>query len=182
MDTFIIERNLREIATKLSDDFNFSIPDCLEIVISNRLRSCNGTITWEKSRFDTSRLVFCKIVMSRALLDEFGWEAFETTFRHELAHLANIVLYNTKGHGESFKRLCQLLGGTMSKKKAGTKYADCASVSYVKVIIKWEYHCPCGYIKKMAKRMNRRKRGSKYYGCGKCKIHKLDTWKEVRVA
>ena len=179
MDEREIQLKLRAIYRELSNDFNFSLPGYLEIVISKRLRRYNGNceIWWSRVTREATR---AKITMSKALLDEFGWESFETTFRHEVAHIANHILYDRRGHNESFKRLCQKFGGTMNSRLAGVRYADCAHIGYVKTIKKWVYKCPCGLEKKMARRMNSRKRGSSNWRCGKCGIT-LDNWQEIRV-
>ena len=178
MDEKNIELRLRAIYKELSNDFNFS--GYLKIVISNRLRSCNGYCEVNSNRYFNT-INKAKIVMSKALLDEFGWERFEKTFRHEVAHFANQILYNGRGHGESFKRLCRKFEGSMNTKMAGVRYADCADTKYIKTIKKWIYKCPCGFEKKMARRMNKRKRGSSNWRCGKCGIT-LDKWQEIRVA
>jgi len=179
MDKRDIELKLRVIYEKLADEFNFHY-DNLEIIISNRLRSCNGYYEANSNKY-FNIVIWAKIVMSKALLDEFGWERFEKTFRHEVAHLANQILYNGRGHNESFKRLCKKFGGSMNSSIAGIRYADCADMGYVKTIKKWIYKCPCGYEKKMARRMNSRKRGSSNWRCGKCGTT-LDNWQEIRVA
>lgn len=175
-----IEMKLREIYQSLSDEFNFYYQGHIKIKISSRLRSSNGYIEIRR-HFLTKQLIEVTVVMSKALLNEFGWDSFEKTFRHEIAHLANEILYNNTGHGESFKRLCQQFGGSMNRKMAGNRYSDCASKTYVKPIIKWIYTCGgCGLEKKMAKRMNNRKRGNSDYRCGKCRTT-LDDWTEKRV-
>ena len=70
----------------------------------------------------------------------------------------------------------------MNKSLAGHRYSDCANDNnYVKPIIKWIYTCPCGKIKKMAKRMSSKKRETKYYICGRCRTYTLDKWTEERV-
>ena len=179
MTDFEIRSKFKSIYMELSEKHNFHC-HCLNVVISNRLRSCNGYIQTMKSHF-TGQLTEAKITMSKALLTEFGWERFETTFRHELAHLADGILCHGRGHSNSFKRLCKDFGGTMNSKMAGVKYADCAETRFVKPIVKWIYTCGgCGLEKKMAKRMNKRKRGSSNYRCGRCRTT-LDNWKELRV-
>jgi len=178
MQDYQIETKLREVYRKLESDFNFRYKNYIEIVISKRLRCSNGHITYRRDRA-TGEITDVKITMSKGLLEEFGWERFEKTFKHEVAHLVNRI-NGGNNHDESFKRLCQQFGGSMSSKKAGCKYADCADNGYVKPFVKWIYTCPCGYEKKMANRMNRGKRGNPNYRCGRCK-NTLDTWKEQRV-
>ncbi len=177
----IIEQRLRKIFSNLQQEFNWEYNGPFDIKISKRLRSNNGNcyFSWHTCSRDVK---YCKIIMSKALLDEFGWESFEKTFRHEVSHLANYILYRGRNHNESFKRLCRAFGGTMNSSLAGYKYSDCAGNNYVKPIIKWIYICPCGKIKKMAKRMNKRKRGSSNYRCGRCKTYTLDEWTEERVS
>ena len=175
-----VERKLRNIYNELAEQFNFTCPCPVQIVISNRLRSSNGTCRTQRSKF-INKLKNAKITMSKALLDEFGWDKFETTFRHEVAHLAQTVWYGKSNHDETFKSICSKFGGSMNTHLAGVKYAHCADTNYVKTIKKWHYECPCGIIKKMARRMNKRKRGSRFWSCGKCGAT-LATWKEIRVA
>ena len=183
MTDFEIRSKLRSVYNGLSEEFQFYYPHHLNIVISNKLRCENGNIQWNnKYRFNLRDVDDVKITMSKALLNEFGWERFEQTFRHEVAHLANMLLNGRRGHGESFKRLCQKFGGTMNRKMAGSRYSDCASTEFVKKLVKWIYICPCGKKKEMARRMNKRKRNSPYYRCGRCRTNTLDTWTETRVA
>jgi len=180
MDEIDIIMKLRVVFQELSRKFDFRYNDVLHIVISKRLRSRNAEITYFRNRYLTE-VSNAKITMSKALLDEFGWEAFENSFRHEVAHLANAILYNGKNHDKTFKMLCRKFGGTMNESLAGYSYADCADTRYVKPIIKWVYTCPCGKKREMAKRMSAKKRGSRNYRCGRCRTYTLDTWKEMRV-
>jgi len=179
MNEIDIRMKLKEIYWGLSEKFNFSYNDYPTIIISNRLRCRNGRCLRKRDTF-SGEVRYCKITMSKALLDEFGWERFEKTFRHEVAHLANALLYRGKGHDKSFKRLCRDFGGSMNPKMAGYTYSDCASTDYIKPIIKYIYTCPCGLKRKMAKRMSYKKRGNPNYYCRKCRIT-LDKWKEIRV-
>ena len=171
-----VEKELRTIYDELCDEYNFHCK--LEIVISKRLRSCNGRCFAD---IPFGVLLSAKIIMSKALLDEFGWIRFEKTFRHEVAHIANYILYGTVNHNRTFKILCQKFGGSMNRTMAGREFIDCAEKDFVKPIIKYEYHCPsCGYIKKMSKRMNKGKRFSSRYSCGECGTT-LDRWIEKKV-
>lgn len=180
MDNIDVQIRLRRIYNELSQQFNFRYNGSLDIVISKRLRRSNGRCLITRTSF--GGIESCKITMSAALLTEFDWKSFEETFRHEIAHLANYILYRGKGHNESFKRLCRDFGGTMNKGMAGYRYADCVSVNYVNTIKKWEYSCPCGYIRQTAKRMSKKKRFQGiHYICGKCGIYRLDTWTEKRI-
>ena len=180
MNNFEITSKLRDIYRELSEKHDFRCKCYIDIIISNRLRSSNGLIKTTKSRA-TGEMLSVQITMSRALLTEFGWDRFESTFRHEVAHLADTILNNRSGHSHSFKRLCLLFGGSMNQRMAGSLYSQCADTAYVKPIAKWIYTCPCGFEKKMAKRMAEKKRGSSGYRCGKCKIHRLNTWEETKV-
>lgn len=180
MDEIDIIMKLRVVFQELSRKFDFRYNDILCIVISKRLRSSNGDCCFNRNRI-IGEVYNAKITMSKALLDEFGWETFEKTFRHEVAHLANSILYRGKSHDITFKRLCRKFGGTMNSRIAGYSYADCANDNYIKPIVKWVYTCPCGKIKKMSKRMSTKKRGSSNYRCGRCKTYTLDTWTEIRV-
>ncbi len=183
MDNIDVQMRLRRVYNELSQQFKFQYNGTPDIVISKRLRSSNGRCKVNYEKYFGSDVASCKITMSAALLTEFDWKRFEETFRHEVAHLANYILYRTKGHSESFKRLCRDFGGTMNSGMAGYKFAACASADYVETIKKWEYTCPCGYIRQTAKRMSKRKRlHGVYYRCGKCGIYRLDRWTEKRIA
>ncbi len=182
MNDFEIINKLRDIYTELSRKFNFHCPCNLDIVISNRLRSSNGIISISRYCI-THEIMKVKITMSKALLTEFGWTRFESTFRHEIAHLADAILNGNRGHGHSFKRLCQQFGGTMNRAMAGYRYADCADADFIKPIVKWVYTCPgCGKEKKMGKRMAKRKRGNPNFRCSRECYTSLDQWTEVRIA
>jgi predicted SprT family Zn-dependent metalloprotease len=189
MNDFEVKQKLRSIYLSLSQeyDFHYHCPlDAVDIVISTRLRSCNGNILIRRNPlYEPSfsrKIANAKITMSRALLNEFGWDSFETTFRHEVAHLADTILHNGRGHGTTFKRLCQKFGGTMNQRMAGFLYADCAETNYVKPITKWIYKCSgCGVERKMAKRMSYKKRGNPRFSCRRCRTT-LDKWQESRVA
>ena len=102
MNTYEVKNRLMNIFTQLKSSFNIRFNN-LEIVISSRLRSSNGTCAYHYNKW-TKEVEFCKIKMSQALLEEFGWERFEKTFRHEVAHLANAER-GGKGHDRSFKNL-----------------------------------------------------------------------------
>ena len=177
METWEIQDKLQRIYKNLSNLHQFFCGD-IKITISNRLKNSNGKIKWRGIK---GHIWLVRIVMSKAVLDEFGWEVFEQTFRHEIAHAAN-AFFGGKDHDNNFKRLCRRFGGKMNTTIAGSEYADCASTKYVKVkpTIKYEYHCHCGLIKKMARRMNKTKRFSSNWRCGRCKTP-LSTWKEIRV-
>ncbi len=180
MNDFEIRSKLRTVYMELSEKYDFHCDCYLDIVISDRLRCSNGTIETERARA-TGEILTAKVTMSRALLIEFGWESFEKTFRHEMAHLADRILNGKMSHSYSFKELCDKFGGTMNRKIAGVLYAHCADTDYVKPIVKWIYTCGgCGYEKKMGKRMNKNKRNSPNYRCRRCKTS-LDNWKEMKV-
>ena len=174
-----IIKKLEDIYLDLQIQFNWEI-DCIpEIVISNRLRSLNGRIEWRRNW--SRKIVYCRIIMSKAVLDEFGWERFEKTFRHEVAHLANLVIYGGENHDFNFKRLCRDFGGSMNSSIAGYSFADCASKEYVRPIAKYIYKCGgCGVEKKMSKRMSSKKRGSSFYHCCRCGTP-LSKWTETFV-
>jgi predicted SprT family Zn-dependent metalloprotease len=171
---------LKNVYEELSKEHNFVCPCEVEIVISNKLRSSNGRIEYETRRWN-NEIIKAKVTMSKALLTEFGWETFEQTFRHEIAHLANKIIYSGKNHDNTFKLLCRKFGGKMNTTMAGVAFRDCASDKFVEPIAKWIYTCPCGYEKKMGKRMIAKKRGNPRYRCGYCKKHTLDTWTERKV-
>ena len=181
-EKYVINK-LKDIYMELSEKHEFYLNCSLQIVLSNRLRSSNGNCYIRFGDWTKKEVVKAKITMSKALLTEIGWEEFEKTFRHEVAHLANAVLYGKSGHDFGFKVLCRDFGGTMNRKMAGYQFSDCASdpENYVKTIKKWEYTCPCGKKKLMAKRMSRKKRGNRGYRCGKCRKYTFDTWTEKQL-
>jgi len=172
---------LRVVYRELDEQFDIGYNDFLAIKISSRLRCSNGRCEWH-TRFATGEVYGCKIIMSKALLDEFGWERFEKTFRHEVAHLANAV-NGGNAHDKAFKRFCRAFGGSMNPKMAGSRYADCADTDFVRVIPKWIYTCPCGHSFNMARRMAYKKRvvRASRYTCAICKIHTLDKWTEKQI-
>ena len=174
-----VKSKLRILYIELREKHNFNYSGFLEIKISNRLRSSNGYYQVILSPF-SREIKKAKIVMSRALLDEFDWDRFEKTFRHEVAHFADFILNKNNGHGESFKKLCREFGGTMNPSMAGKKYADCASNDFVETIKRWSYKCPCGAERLMARRMNESKRSSTSYRCIKCKTT-LNLWVETQL-
>ena len=64
-----IESKLRAIYRDLRYEFNFSFSGCLGIVISKRLRNCNGNCEIFSSRFTGAGIAKLKIFIFR---DEFG--------------------------------------------------------------------------------------------------------------
>lgn len=174
-----IDIKLRQVYQNLKVEFNIPFKYHLHIVISKRLRSCNGHCKTTMNRV-TKEVHYAQITMSQALLEEFGWETFEKTFRHEVAHITNRIC-GGNNHDNSFRRLCEQYGGSMAPSKAMSQFSNCTTQHFVEVIIKWIYTCPCGYQKKMAKRMSRKKRGNPRYRCGSCRIHTLDKWTEQQV-
>ena len=172
---------LREIYNQLSETFNFKMNIYLDINISNRLRCMNGYFQYKRSRLLLNTLVEAKIVMSKALLEEFGWDRFEKTFRHEVAHVAHYVLYGKGNHTRNFKILCQKFGGSMNSAMAGVSFKECATSEFVKVKAKWEYRCTkCGVVIKRAKRMSYKKKNSYNCACITCK-NPLIYWEEKQV-
>ena len=159
-----IENKLREVYNSLTKEYNFEV-DSLKIIISSRLRCSNGRARVYKDFLDR---ITARIVMSKPLLDEFGWESFELTFRHEVAHIANYVLFNGKYHDITFKRLCEKFGGGMNAQMAGDDFKDCASVEFIKTIKRWSYTCPCGVVALRAKRMSWKKRTHRTHVCRSC--------------
>jgi len=174
------ESKLREVYNSLARVYNFTDKiSNLKITISKRLRSSNGRVKIQTNHF--LGYSTAEIIMSKALLDEFGWETFEQTFRHEVAHIANKVLSNGRNHDESFKRWCRVFGGKMNPQMAGNSYRDCASTEYVKTIKKWSYSCPCGVVAKRAKRMSWKKRTYRTHACRSCGGSVVD-WVERKIA
>ena len=173
--------SLTRIYQELESKHNFFCPVQLQIIISKRLRSANGSCFYGFDRF-TKEMTEAKITMSYALLQEFGWEQFEKTFRHEVAHLANYILYKGKRHDYTFKILCRKFGGTMNSKHAGYAFRNCATKNFVKTIKTWQYSCPCGYSRQTAKRMSYKKRMYNTHVCGQCGKVFTSQWKEQRIA
>jgi predicted SprT family Zn-dependent metalloprotease len=185
--------SLIEIQEQLERDFNFSCPVHIKIVISKRLRSSNGSAQW---RFHplTRDILEAKITMSYALLEEFGWEQFEKTFRHEMAHIVNYLWHGKTrlfirgrwrfggcGHDLNFKRICKDFGGSMNKNFARNGFEKCATNKFVKTIKKWSYTCPCGHVKKTAKRMSVKKRTLATHVCRTCRTY-TNQWIERKIA
>ena len=173
MENWEIKKKLYKVYQDLADEFHFSCED-LEIIISSRLRSSNGHC--RTGRFCS----WAKITMSKALLNEFGWERFENTFRHEVAHISNRAIYHGRNHDRTFKKLCKDFGGTMNRSMAGELYKDCACDTYVQPLIRYEYHCKCGVVAKRGKRMSFKKRTMPTHFCIKCKELVMN-WVEKRV-
>ncbi len=169
-------QKLRSVFEDLSKTHNFSC-SCLEIVISDRLRSANGYCL---IKTNITGIYSAKIVMSKALLDEFGWERFEKTFRHEVAHLVDTILRGKTEHDYIFKSICQKFGGSMPPRMAGRKFESCSSSEFVKTIKKYKYECPCGASMLRAKRMKRSVRESSRHVCISCRTP-VNKWKEIEL-
>jgi predicted SprT family Zn-dependent metalloprotease len=180
-DKEIIEK-LQQLFNDLEIKFDFWIFGVPEIILNPKMRSKNGQVFWENGFYDEEPIVKnVKIIMSKPLLEEFGWERFEKTFRHECAHVMNAIRYNGKNHDINFKRCCQLLGGSMNSKMAKGIFRDCASKEFVRPIPKWEYQCPkCLSILPMAKRMKKSKKESLRHHCITCNTA-LFYWTEKQV-
>lgn len=167
-------QKLRSIFEDLSNKYKFSC-HCLEIVISDRLRSSNGQCEWRKDVFG---FIFARITMSKPLLDEFGWERFEKSFRHEVAHIADAYGRNKSRHDMHFKIICQKFGGSMNSKMAGNIFSDCASTEYIQPIRKWKYQCSCGNHFLRTKKMNADVRSRTI--CGICRLS-MTKWEEIQL-
>lgn len=146
---------LKALYSKLQLEFNFQTP-YIEIILSERLNSFMGQVFYEYI-FDEdgyiSGLKNIKIKMALNSLYQFGWERFEKTFRHEVAHIIN-ALKGGRGHDRQFKRICMAIGGSMNPKMAGYSFAECATKEYLKTETKYEYICPtCSIVITRAKRM-----------------------------
>jgi len=169
-----IQSKLWNVYFELSKKHDFELSS-LVIKISKRLRSCNGYC--ESNTF----LDHHKIVLSKPLLDGFGWDRFEKTFRHELAHVYCEKYYGNCGHNKTFKRICVLFGGSMNRKMAGHKYEEAASSQFVKTIKKYKYTClNCNQSIERAKRMSKKIRLSKTHKCSNCKNPVLN-FKEEKI-
>ncbi|MCD6434951.1 MAG: SprT-like domain-containing protein [Clostridiales bacterium] len=172
--------SLRDVQESLEREYNFCCPVHLDIVISKRLRSANGTFN---IKIDFMKIIeSAKITMSYALLEEFGWEQFEKTFRHEMAHLANYIIYKGKTHDLNFKILCQKFGGTMNSRLAVNSFSDCSTNKFVEAKKNWKYTCPCGYSRKTTKRMSVKKRTLNTHVCGSCCVCYTSKWQEQKIA
>lgn len=165
-----ILNQLQEIILDLQIRFNWEIEGNLDIILSNRLRSANGRCSRRGKNFI--------VRMSKAVLDELGWKPFEETFRHEVAHIANYVIYNGKHHDLTFKKLCRDFGGTMNSSLAGHSFSDCSTNAFLTPKTRYVYTCPgCGKTRKMGRKMNSRK--LRYYLCGRCRTP-LSKWTETK--
>lgn len=168
-----IINKLWDVYFELSQKHDFSLSS-LTIKISNRLRCQAG-----KCR--PNRILDHYIItMSKPLLDEFGWERFEKTFRHELAHAYCNKHYGRCKHNHTFKRICVLFGGSMNERMAGNTYKDAGTKDFTKTIKKYRYICPCGAIIERAKRMSYKIRKSSFRTCRKCKTAVV-YWKEEKI-
>ena len=55
-----------------------------------------------------------------------GLERIVKTFRHEMAHAIEHIIFGSFGHSPRFKNICKRLGGSMNARMAKGEYADCA--------------------------------------------------------
>ncbi|MFA5759411.1 MAG: SprT-like domain-containing protein [Clostridia bacterium] len=149
-----ITKKLKELYERLQIEFGFYTDD-IEIVLSERLNSRMGSVQYLYV-FDGSDIVGIKdikVTMALNSLSQFGWERFEKTFRHEVAHIIN-ALKGGRGHDKRFKRICLAIGGSMNPTMAGYSFSECATQEYLKTETKYEYICPkCHLVITRAKRM-----------------------------
>ena len=99
-----------------------------------------------------------RIRLSRKLLNQFGYERIEKTFRHELAHVY-CFKRGIRGHCQSFKRVCNQFGGSMNSSMAGWQFKDSASTEYTESNreFKYKYTCNgCGKSFKYKRKMSSR--------------------------
>jgi|SRR6056297_642388 len=135
-----------------------------EIVVTynHRLRTTAGRVGWNPG------FQAWKVDLNPKYHQEFGLERMMGTLRHELAHIASWTLYRDLGHTKNFKRICELFGGTMNPRMAGTKYKSASTDQYLKAPPKLRYTCPnCGETLYLNKKVS-----GKRYGrgiCSKCK-------------
>ena len=154
---------LYEIMLDLMDQYNFYTDTTINIVFSNRLTTTAGRISYGSTT--------TTIQLSVKLWKQFGWDRLVTTFKHEIAHLANRIMFNGTGHDKTFKKLCQTFGGTMSHVYAKGEFKDCATLAYIAPReFKYTYTCPtCDTVIRRRKRMSKKIRTSFRYYCLKCK-------------
>ena len=132
----------KQIYNELSSKHGFDCPVPLKIQIKALPNRGNGVFSYGTI---CNQLTEAAIIINRLALDMFGVEEMTKTFRHEVAHLANFVLYGGEDHDERFKQLCKEFGGHMNPTVAGEEYKECVGTSYYSPSLKFEYVCPkCG--------------------------------------
>lgn len=157
-----IKNKLWEVYTELKREHDFHL-GALIIKLSKRLRSQAGRC------LSNTRQDIYTITLSLPLLEECGWERFEKTFRHEMAHAYCEKTYGRCGHNHTFKRTCVKFGGSMNPQMAGWRYKEAATTEYHKRLYKWKYTCPCGVSMEYGKRMSTKMRNSLRHTCKKCR-------------
>lgn len=128
---------------------------------NNRLRTSAGKcrIAYRELKQDGPHALLdlvIQIELNPKYLEEFGLERVQKTARHELAHAVDIML-NSRGtsHGQHWKKICKVLGGSMNPSQASTAGAT-ACREYIRSEAKHCYTCPtCGREHWRAKRMSR---------------------------
>ncbi len=166
---------LKQVFDELAKEYNFSCP-CLEIVISKRMRSCNGRCDY--NYHPSIGFKMAKITISNALLEECGWERMEKTFRHECAHIADICYRGKTEHDYHFKIICKKFGGSMPKRWAIGEFSECNPGISHKIIYKISYKCQCGNSISRVKRIS--KKVLKTQCCSSCQLP-LSKWKISKI-
>jgi predicted SprT family Zn-dependent metalloprotease len=172
-----VERKLYNTMSKICNDYSVPVVD---LVVTGRLKSCNGNFSYSYNRalLRTAKtpkevvdaLIKKKITISSDIFKLFSYEEGEKTLRHELAHYINFVYNKSGGHDTNFKDICIELGGTMNAKHAVGKYEDSLCTNWVSREVGYMYTCPCGKtkhktIKKVSAKMMER------YKCPHCKTY-----------
>ena len=179
-----IIHKLWEVFWELQETLNFDVWDLIDaekvvIRISDRFVRGNGLCRIIRTKY-SHQVLSCEIVLAKQVLIQYGYDELEHTFRHEVCHLANAILYKDIGHNDNFKSLCRKAGGSMNNQIAGEDYADCATTKLLKAPVRYVYTCPCGSTVKRTKRISSRIRSGLYHSCGKCGIS-TKHWIESKV-
>jgi predicted SprT family Zn-dependent metalloprotease len=118
--------------------------------------------------------------LSYKIYDHFGYDRIHRTFLHEMAHILDRLENGNRGHGDSFKKLCVELGGSMNRRQAGVRYKSTAETEWLDIqsTATWKYECECGesFLR------NRAFSKKQLYGlkCASCGEYAI-TFKKIRI-
>lgn len=165
-------RNLREVRDPRAKDAYYPsvfpmISRKITISWNYRMRRTAGDV-----RISGRNQELIVIRLAHGFFEEFGFDRSQRTLRHEMAHVLDNIYNGSTGHGESFKKLCVELGGSMNSLQAGTRYAEAAETRWLHTDV-WEYTCKCGNSISRSRRFTVRQMQRNW--CKGCKAH-LYTW------
>lgn len=112
------------------------------------------------------------IKISKYIMEHFGYKRAEETLLHEIAHYLDMVFnkrsYDIDPHGESFKKICVNLGGSMNEYLATGVFSSAASADFVSSKVGYVYTCPCGKARR--KTIHKLSEKTLYnYSCNSCR-------------